>query len=204
MGVVECNRLIRLEPSLEKFPENNQTFRNPISRFVCLRAVSPTSSIQYMAWKPGPNSFATDAMQLYWNKMFGFAFLPFNLVGRVINKVFWENVEAMIPVTPTWQTQPCYTLLLRIFLQSPLLLPALPNLLLNPLGEKRSFVKNRSLRLAAGKIAGKPWKWKDFQAMQPNLSPCTGDQVLSQVMNQPGKGGLAGAVNKKFVQFVRL
>ena len=37
-----------------------------------------------------------------------------------------------------------------------LLLPALTNLLLNPL------VKNRSLRLAAWKITGKPWKWKEL------------------------------------------
>ena len=29
---------------------------------------------QYMAWKQDPNSFATDAMQQDWNKMFGFAF----------------------------------------------------------------------------------------------------------------------------------
>ena len=45
--------------------------------------------------------FATDAMQQAWNKMFGFAFPPFSLVGPAINKVLWENVEAMILVTPT-------------------------------------------------------------------------------------------------------
>ena len=38
---------------------------------------------QYMTWKPDPNSFATDAMQQDRNKMFGFAFPPFSLIGRV-------------------------------------------------------------------------------------------------------------------------
>ena len=61
---------------------------------------------QYMAWKPDPNSFATDTMQQDWNKIFGFAFPPFNLIGRVINKILWEYVETMILVTPIWQTQP--------------------------------------------------------------------------------------------------
>ena len=42
---------------------------------------------QYMAWKLDPNSFATDAMQQDLNKMFGFAFPPFSLIVRVINKV---------------------------------------------------------------------------------------------------------------------
>ena len=55
----------------------------------------------YMTRKPNPNSFATDAMQQDWNKMFGFVFLPFSLIGRVINKILRENVEAVVLVTPT-------------------------------------------------------------------------------------------------------
>ena len=60
---------------------------------------------QYMAWKTDPNSFATDAMQQDWEKMFAFTLPPFSLIGRVINKVLRENVEGMILVTPTWQIQ---------------------------------------------------------------------------------------------------
>ena len=111
-----------------------------------------------MAWKPDPESFAADAMQQDWNKRFGFALPPFSLIGRVINKVLWKNVEAMILVTPTWQTQPWYTLLLRMSIQLPLLLPALTNLQPNSLGEKNPLVKTRSLKLAALKITGKSWK----------------------------------------------
>ena len=134
--------------------------------------------------------------------MFDFAFPPFSLIGRVINKVLRENVEAMI--IPTWQTQPLYTLLLRMSIQHPLLSPALPNLLLNPLGEKHPLVKTSSLRLAAWKITGKPWKSKEFQALQPNLSSCPGDQVQLRLTNRPGKRGLAGFVDNKLIQFIRL
>ena len=111
-------------------------------------------------------------MQQDWNKIFGFAFPPFNLIGRVINKILWEYVETMILVTPIWQTQPWYTLLLRMSIQRSLLLLALPKLLLNHLGENHPLVKTRFLKLATWKITGKLWKWKEFQAMQPNLSPC--------------------------------
>ena len=136
--------------------------------------------------------------------MFSFAFPPFSLIGRVINKVLRENVEAMILVTPTCQTKSWYTLLLRMSIQRPLLLPALPNLLLNPLGEKHLLVKTRSLRLAPWKITGKTLKSKEFQGVQPNLSTCPGDQVQLHATNRPGTSGLAGAVYNKLIQFVCL
>ena len=59
---------------------------------------------QYIAWKPDPNSFVIDAMQQDWNKMFAFTFPHFRWIVRVLNKVLGENVEAMILVTPIWQT----------------------------------------------------------------------------------------------------
>ena len=135
-------------------------------------------------------------------KMFAFAFPLFGLIGWVKTKVLRENVEAMILVTPTWQTQPWYTLLQEMSIQRPLHLLVLLNLLLNPLGEKHPFMKTRSLRLAAWKITGKLWKCTEFQLMQPNLSPCPGDQVLFQVMNRSETSGLAGTVNNKLIQFV--
>ena len=48
LGVQECSRLIRLETSSESLSENNQTLRNPNSRFVCLQAKSPTFPIYDM------------------------------------------------------------------------------------------------------------------------------------------------------------
>ena len=99
-------------------------------------------------------------MQQDLNKMFTFAFLPFSLIGRVINKVLWKNIKAMILVTPTWQTQPWYTLLLRMSIQRPLLLPALPYLLLHLQGEKHS---DRELKIAAWKITQKPGNGRNFK-----------------------------------------
>ena len=89
-------------------------------------------------------------------------------------------------------------------IQRPLALPALPNLLLNPVREKHPLVKTRSLRLATWKITGKTWKSREFQAVQRNLSPCPGGQFYLQVTNRPVTSGLAGVVDNKLIQFVRL
>lgn len=86
----------------------------------------------------------------------------------------------------------------------PLLLGALPNLLINPLGEKDLFVRTRSITLVAWKITEKSSKCKEFQAKQPNLSLCPGDQVQLQFLNWLRISELAVVVNNKLIQVVRL
>ena len=136
--------------------------------------------------------------------MFAFAFPPFSLIAWVINKVLQKSVETMILVTPTWQTQPWYTPLLRRFIQCTLLLPTITNLLLNRQGEKHPLVNTTCLRFVAWKITRKPWKQKGFQAMQPKLSPCAGNQIQLQVTNLPEIIGLAGVAGNKLIQFACL
>ena len=149
LGVQECNRLIRFETSLKCFSEITKILGTPSVDLFASRLCHQLP--EYMAWKPDANSFVADAMQQDWNKMFAFAFPPFSLIGWII-KILRENVEIMILVTPTWHTQPWYAVLLRMSIQRLFLLPALPNLLLNPLGGNHPLVKTRSLRLGAWKI----------------------------------------------------
>ena len=99
-----------------------------------------------------------------------------NRIDRMINKVPRQLVETMILVTYTWLTQLYNTLLIRTSIQRPLLLLVLPNLLLNSLGKKTSPCENQVPEVSGVenhretlKITGKPWKYKEFQAMQSNL-----------------------------------
>ena len=136
------------------FPENSKLLGTPTVDLFAFRLCHQLS--QYTAWKPYPNSFETDIIQQDWNKMFALAFPPFSLIGRVMNVVLLKSLETIILVTPTWQTQHWYSLLLRMSIKSPLLLPGLPNLLLNPQRKKHPLVKTRSLKLMTWKITGKP------------------------------------------------
>ena len=131
-------------------------------------------------------------------------FPPFSLISRILKKVHQEKVEQMMIVTPTLLTQPCYPLLLKMSLQCLLLLTPLSDLLLDPQGNKHPLVQNRKLMLAAWKVTENPLRWKEFQAMQPNLYPSQEEMVLSQVTNRPGISGLAGELGKKLVHFVHL
>ena len=104
---------------------------------------------QYVAWKPDSNSIATNTMQPCWNKVFPYASPPFQSDKLNSEKVRQEKLEQMIIVTPTWQTQPWYSLLLKMSIQCPLLLTPLPDLLLNPQENKHPLIQNRKLMLAA-------------------------------------------------------
>ena len=107
-------------------------------------------------------------------------------------------------VTPTWQTPPWYPLLLEMSMQFPLLLTPLPDVLLDPQGNKHHLVQNGKLMLAACEVTGNPLRWKEFQAMQPSLYLNQEDRVLLQVTNQPGTSGLAGVIGKKLINFVHI
>ena len=131
--------------------------------------------------------------------MFSYASPPppsFSLTNQILKKVRQEKVEQMIIVTPTWQTQPWYPLLLDMSMQCPLLLTPLPDLLLDSQRNKHPFVQNRKLMLVTWKVTGNPLRWKKFQAMQPNLYPSQEYRVLSQVTNRPGISGLADVLGK--------
>ena len=107
---------------------------------------------EHMAWRLNPNSIATNAIQQDWNKSLSYAFPPFCMINQILHKVIREEIDQLIIVTPSWQTQPWYAQLLHLFMDNSLLLAQDNNLLQNPLGQKHSLIMGKSLKLAARKI----------------------------------------------------
>jgi len=157
---------------------------------------------RYMAWRPDPYSQGTDAMQQIWPQGFLYAFPPFCLINRVLQKVCREKISEIIIVTPTWHTQPWYPQLLEMSIERPLLLPKQNNLLKDPLGRVHPLIANRTLRLAAWKVSGKDYLCQEFQEQLPNLSLVLEDIHHQTIMNRPGESGLAGVVKNKLIQFI--
>ena len=90
-------------------------------------------------------------------------------------------------------------------MQRLLLLPTLTNLSLN----FTSFRENQVPKDSGVERYRKILEMEELGAMQPNLSPCSGDQVSSgfletQVTNRRGTSELAGVVDNKLTQFLRL
>ena len=94
---------------------NDNDFQN-----ICERFVTPTIDIyatrlnnkvdRFYSWFPDPLAEQIDSFTLSWTGELGYAFPPFGLVGRVLQKIFWERASVIL-VVPKWPTKPWFSLL---------------------------------------------------------------------------------------------
>ena len=155
---------------------------------------------QYMSWKPDPYSVGTDALQHSWRNLYGYAFPPFCLISRVLEKVQRECTTILL-ITPVWQTQVWYPVLLEMSVENPLLLPVHPELLKNPQGEIHPLVMNNHLRLAAWTVSGNHWLKRDYRVKLQTLSQIADAEAQFLITNRPGESGLAGVSRDKLIPF---
>ena len=153
---------------------------------------------KYMSWHPDPGSCAVDSLQHSWRNLYGYAFPPFCLIGKVLAKVR-KDQSLLFIVTPAWQTQPWYAALLAMSVQHPIILPNLTTLLQGSQGGKHPLQAGNQLQLVAWKVSGKLWKVREYQNSLPHLSQIPEGQGQYLITNRPGESGLAGAVNGRLI-----
>lgn len=155
---------------------------------------------KFASWKPDPQAMATDAFQLSWAEIQGYAFPPFCMIGRCLKKVEKERCSLII-ITPAWHSQPWYPRLLEMSVELPVLLPKTRNLLTSPKGEKHPLTVQGTLSLVAWKISGNRSQRQEFLTTLPSSCPSHGGQVPRWLTTAPGKNGLAGVVNGSLIHF---
>ena len=77
---------------------------------------------RYVSWRPDPFAIMVDAFQMTWKSEQGYAFPPFALLGKCLQKIHQEGCTVTL-VAPTWSTQPWYPTLLELTIEPPLILP---------------------------------------------------------------------------------
>ena len=109
-----------------------------------------------VSWRPDPFAIATDAFTMSWQEEVGYAFPPFSLIGRCLQKVRLEGCTVVL-VTPVWDVQPWYPVLLDLLIEYPLLLLSHSRPLQQgtPIGDQP--------QLAAWKLSGRPTLQKELQ-----------------------------------------
>ena len=182
-----------------------QIFRLICTRWGCLEIDLFASRLshqlpKYYAWRPNPGSQATDAFLQKWSNQFLYAFPPFSLITRVLRKIRQEKAHVIL-ISPAWQTQSWYALLLEMSVKDPILLPQHKNLLMDPQNQIHPLVKEKTLRLVAWHLSGNPFLPKDYQRGLQTLSEIAEDKAHCLLTNRPGESGLAGVVNKRLILF---
>ena len=150
---------------------------------------------QYMSWKIDPFTQGKNVFQISWARKFVYAFPPFELVGRVLQKVN-QDQSLMLIKTPTWPGQPWFPGLLKLTVKNPLLLPVLESLLKDPAGQLNPLLTQNSVWLVAWIISSRVYLQKEYHEGLPTLSQTIGEYLQSSITSYLGSG-IPGVMNGK-------
>lgn len=158
---------------------------------------------QYVSWRADPQSIAVDALKIDWSTFKGYAFPPFNLIGKCLRKCQVDQAKLLL-VAPMWRNQPWYPTLLKMLYQTPILLPLEMDLLLNPNGDPHPLIISGALTLLAWPITGKLAEQVHYQS---GLNSCSGipfGNPLPGHIRVPSAASLAGVSNDKLIPIAQL
>lgn len=106
----------------------------------------------FCSWHKDPESTFIDAFTLNWNMFYFYAFPPFSLILRSLQKIVCDKATGIL-VVPFWTTQPWFPLFESLLVEKPLHLTPSKNLLMSPCRELQHPLQN-NLALIAGKLSG--------------------------------------------------
>ena len=159
---------------------------------VDLFASAKTRKVQnYFSWIPEKENLATNALNQNWQGLFGYAFPPVKLIGKVLQKVHVEKTEIIL-VTPYWEGASWWPMLKNMALGKPMKVTM----------NKRTMHINTPIfvetEMLAWKVSGKRWKGKVWTRKLLNKSKIRG--LKARVVSTPlyGKDGDRGALKRKW------
>ena len=158
---------------------------------------------RFVSWSQEPGTEFVNAFNMSWSGIEPYLFPPFNLVGRVINKIVQDKVEKALLVFPMWCSQYWFPTVLENICSLPVRLPRHRDLLSMPHNQQLHPLRKR-LRLVAAEVSGIHSKTEDFRQNLPSLSSCHGRQGLGNSINSHGEAGVLGIVSGVQIPFVRL
>ena len=97
---------------------------------------------QYVSWLPDKNAFESNAFTISWKKFVGYAFPPFNLIGRVLKKVELEGSNVIL-IVPEWRSQYWFAKLMTMLIEPPMFLPRGRVVLENPVNARATPITSR-------------------------------------------------------------
>ena len=154
----------------------------------------------YVSWRPDPFAQATNAFRLSWKGLDGYAFPPFGLIGKCLQKIRQEQ-GTITMVVPQWHSQVWYPTLMECLVDYPLSLPKQVDLLLNPSNQPHPLIIQGSLKLLACRVSGNSTLQQGFQKRLLSSYWQDGAQGQIQPISRDGQDGAAGVVNGKLIPF---
>lgn len=154
---------------------------------------------RYVSWKPDPFAEEIDSFSIKWSHELIYAFPPFSLLGRLIQKVQQDKAEVLL-VAPVWITQNWYSVLLQMMISTPVIFKVVPGTLYIPQSNQVHPLVN-SLHLMACRISGDHMKTETFQNSLPKYSWPHGKRLLRSNMPHTLINGFHSVIKGRQVVF---
>ena len=155
---------------------------------------------EFISWRPDPFAQGTDALLMDWKTLKGYAFPPFCLIGKCIQKIRVEECTIIL-VVPWWHSQAWFPALMENLVEPPLLLPRRRDLLKDPLNQSHPLVEQGHLKLVACTVSGDIKKQQEFQGKLQTSCWQVGAKGQTPLTNLDGQSGPFGVVNGKRILF---
>ncbi len=114
---------------------------------------------RYVTWFPDPHAESVDAFTLDWGTLSFYAFPPFCLISKCLQKIIRDKAMGLM-VVPNWPTQAWFPSLKSMLVEEPMLIPKRIDLLSQPVTHAPHPLHDR-LDLLCCRLSGKPSNQED-------------------------------------------
>ena len=205
----ERNALADLLSRMDKIVHTEWTLLHSVFEALCMTWDKPNLDLfatrlnnilpVFVSPMADPLALDVDAMSMSWRGMYAYAFPPFVMLGRVLEKVLKDHPCEMILVAPKWPNQCWYARLLELLVELPLVLPLREDLLFQPHNHQR----HRSLPavcLHAWRLSSDLSKREAFRRQLPIRSLAVVDNLHGLSTTASGRSSLVGVLGNRWIR----
>lgn len=154
---------------------------------------------RFVSWKPDPEAEEVDAFSVSWQNKYIYAFPPFSLIGRVLQKAQQEVAEILL-VAPVWLTQNWFPEVMEMLIDHPFILKVNQDVLTIP-QSNRIHPLAYKLHLMVCRISGDHSKSENFRMTLLTSSWRHGDPPLKSNIPRILTDGFSSVVKGKKIFF---
>ena len=142
-----------------------------------------------------PQAVGVDALSMSWKGMFAYAFPPFAILGKVLEKALKDHPCELILVAPKWPNQSWYARLLDLLVDFPLRLP-----LREDLFQPHNKLRQQSLpAVCLHAWSSNPSRGEDFHRLLQPRSPRAVASPHELFTTASGDSSLVGVRNRRLI-----
>ena len=154
----------------------------------------------YVTYRPDPEAHAVNAFHISWKRHTFYAFPPFSVIQRVLQKISEEQTTGLL-VVPHWPTQTWWPYLMNMLIDFPLLLPRKEDTLCLPAHPQLLHPLRKKLQLLVCHLSGSSLQAEAFRLGLQKLSSNLGERVHKSSTRLTSSDGKSSVVQGVLIPF---